>query len=149
MEQPLTQTPPAPTPWTVRVLTTVWALTQLRDFIDSRNNNDPGWPESRPDGLAFTMAEILQFIYGFLIIALIVYGLVNRSRFAWVVAFVWQGVLMGLGFVNFTINDYEFDAYLGFSGVPFYGVVLPIAVALLSFILLLLPMTQRWVRENR
>lgn len=148
MNQPTVDPQRPQAPWTLRVLTAVWVLTRLLDFINSRNSNNPGWPESDPNGIAFAMAEVLQFVYGFLLIALVAYGLIKGSRFVWVIAFVWQGIEAGLGFVNFTINDYELDSYLGFSGIPFYGVVLPIAVAVISYVLLLFPVTKGWVRDR-
>ena len=107
---------------------------------------DPPWPETRPGGFAFAVAEVLQLFYGFLIIALVAYGLIKGLKFVWIVAFVWQAIEAGFGLVTLTVNDYELEAYTSFGGIPLFGIVLPITVAIVSFVLLLLPVTTRWVR---
>ena len=123
----------------------LWVTARLLDLIDARMQ-DPAWPQTRPSGFAFAVAEVLQFLYAFLIIALIAYGLIKRSHFVWIAAFVWQVIEGGLGLVTLTLNDYELEAYTNLDGITLYGIVLPITLAIVSFMLLLLPATTRWIR---
>jgi hypothetical protein len=136
------------TPRPILVLIAIWAVTQLYTFIARRASDSPGWPNERPEGIAFAVADVLQFLYLFLIVGLIGYGLVKRLRFVWVGALLWQAIEAGLGLVTFTLNDYELDAYWGFVGIPFYGIVLPLVVAVVSFLVLLLPSSRDWVRDR-
>ena len=139
--------PPPPQrriPWTIPTLLVVWVVVELVDFFRDRQDRF-----GRPEGIEFSIAEVLSFIYAFLIIALVGYGLIKGLRFAWLMALLWQGLRFGFGVVNFVANDYPLDWYLNLrSGIPLYGITIPIVVAVISFVLLLLPITQRWVRRT-
>ena len=136
-------------PWTVIVLIVLWTVAQLLLYLHTRGQEArfPGADE--PEGAIYTVAEVLGFIHRFLIVALMGHGLVRKLRFVWILAFVWQAVQAGFGIVNMVLNQYEASAYTTFSGIGFYGIVLPITVAVVSFVLLLLPTTQRWIREGQ
>lgn len=81
-------------------------------------------------------------------VSLIGYGLMKRLRLEWIAAFVWQGVEAGFGLITLTLNDYALGGYTQLTGIPFYGIVLPLMVATVSFVLLLIPATQNWVRQD-
>lgn len=135
--------PPRRLPWTIPTLLVIWVLVELVDFFHDRQDRF-----GRPEGIEFTVAEVLSFIYAFLIVALVGYGLIRGLRFPWLIALVWQGLRGGFGVVNFVANDYPFDWFFGTNGIPLYGITIPIVTALVSFVLLLLPTTQRWVRKT-
>ena len=96
----------------------------------------------------FPAKYFLQLAESFLVIALLAYGLMARARFVWVAALFWQAIRAGFGVINLTLNDYEPFDYTQFTGIGFYRIVLPIGVAVTSFVLLLLPTTTRWVRSR-
>ena len=148
MDESVIQPTRTKVPWTVIALIALWTLAQLLHYLETRGP-DVRFPGGEPEeSLAFTMADVLSFVYGFLIVALISYGLLRSSRFVWIVAFVWQGLQAGFGLITFVLNDYELAAYTSFAGIPLYGIVMPFGVAVISFVLLLLPATQRWIRED-
>ena len=127
-------------------LIVIWVAGQLYTYIARRGPEV--WPNDEPQGIAMTVGDVLEFIYGFFIIALVAYGLMRGQRFVWATAFVWQGAQAGFALVSLSLMNYQLDDFPAFAGYPFYGIVLPITVALISFVLLLLPATQRWLRRN-
>lgn len=130
-------------PRTIVVLIAVWSLVYLYTFIVSRGPA-PIWPEG-PEPIEIKISDLLFFIKAGLMIALIGYGLIRKLRFAWIIAFVWQAIQAGLALLTLSLNEYEAVAYTHFAGIGFYGITLPIAVAVISFVLLLLPATRHWV----
>lgn len=139
-------TAPSKLPRPLVVLIAIWVASQLYIYFASRSPQI--WPNDQPRGLAVTVGDVLQFIYAFLIIALVVHGLMKRQLFVWAVAFVWQGIQAGFALVSLSLMNYQLDDFPNFSGFPFYGIVLPLVVAALSFVLLLLPSTLSWVRRT-
>ena len=136
---------PARPPAAVFALGALWAVVELIEIIDSRR--PAMWPNQQPSGFAFAMGDALSYLYRYLFIAVIVFGLIKGLRFVWVAALAWQAIEAGFGLVNLTLNDYELGAFRYFSGVPFNGIVLPLTAAALSFLLLLLPSVRRWLRS--
>lgn len=96
----------------------------------------------------FVVAEMFSFIYTFLVVGLVGYGLIKKQRFVWLIAFLWLGLQAGFGIINLVINEYPAEWILQMRQIPFYGGALPVGVATVSFVLLLLPATQNWVRQD-
>ena len=120
------------------VLIAIWVVDQLISFMVFRPEGRFGDPIDIPWNVT-----LLQFVYGFLIVALVSYGLMQRGRFVWVAALVWQGIQGAFGFITLNDNGWG-NATEG--QIPLYGGTVPLLVAVISFVLLLLPTTQRWVR---
>jgi hypothetical protein len=124
-------------PWTIIGLVVIWILFDVITFLVPRPGN--------LSGVAFGVARLFQLISPLLITALIVHGLLHRFRFVWAIAIALQLIKAGYGVINLVINDYPFRWILEVRQIPFYGGALPIAVGIVSLILLLLPTTQRWI----
>ena len=133
-------------PRTIVALIVIWALAHLYAFILTRLP-EPMWPDNQRD-TAFWVNEVLRFVYTSLIVALVAHGLMKGLRLVWVAAFVWQSVQVGFALLSLVMNDFEAVTFTHFGHFAFYGIVLPLAVAAISFVLLLAPATQRWIRES-
>ena len=140
-------------PWTIPAAIVLWVLVQTLNW----------WQQRQPDDIsgefAIDVAQFLQFIYGYLIVVLVSHGLIRGVRFVWIVALVWQGIQAGFGFVNLALSGWSWDVIGDFSkgdngfggpegSIGFYIGPFPVLVAVISFVLLLLPATQRWIEER-
>jgi hypothetical protein len=139
-------TAPSKVPKPMVVLFAIWVASQLYIYFASRGPEM--WPNDQTRGVAMTVGDVLQFIYAFLIIALVAYGLLKKQRFVWMAAFVWQATQAGFALVSLSLLNYQLDDYPSFAGFPFYGIVLPLATAAVSVAILSLPTTRRWVRRS-
>ena len=138
---PATQgSPSTRIPWTITALIVIWVVVEAADFFSNRTEGLPG-------GNLLTIAQVIQFVYAYLLIALIGHGLIRRVRFAWLIALAWQVLRIALGVINQLLNDYALS-FAGLSGIPLWGIAVPIIVGVISLVLLLLPITQSWVRTD-
>lgn len=108
------------------------------------------WPDIRwtrlvPDVHPPLVLPVLQLASAYAVTVLVIWGIYNRHRFVHRVAYLWQAASGGFGAYNLWINDYGWDSVTSFSDIPFFHGALPIATALLSFLLLSLPSSIAWV----
>ena len=139
-------------PRTIVALIALWIVVQTIEYFQSLDSE-------APSEFAIRVAEVLRFIYWYLLVGLVAYGLIRGSRFVWIVAFVWQAIEAGFGFVNLALGGWSWDALGDFSGyndgfsgagsVGFYIGPFPVIVAAISFALLLAPPTRRWLSERQ
>lgn len=127
----------------ILVLAAIWLLDQLITFVVGRPTDRFGDPED-----VEAIVTLLSFLQGFLVPVLVALGLIYRMRFAWVIALIWQAISGAFGILTFTLGSYGWNDVTSMSEAGFYGGALPIAIALISFVLLLLPSTQRWMRQT-
>jgi hypothetical protein len=140
-----------PLPSTLIALIVLWILVQTLQYLQTRQTDLP------PD-FGFKLAQVLQFFYAYLLPVVIAHGLLRRSRFIWVIAFAWQGLQAGFGFVDLLLGGWSWDVIGDFSGnydrfgpggsSSFYDGPFPVIVAVVSAVLLLAPPTRRWLEES-
>ena len=133
-------------PWTVPAMIAIWSVVELVNWI--REQQPRPFRSQEPTGIEFSIAELLHLVYALLIVALVGIGLLKGLRFAWVTALVWQTLRLGLGITIFAANGYAIDWLYSGGTIQLYGITIPIVTAVVSFVLLLLPTTRRWVRET-
>ena len=125
----------------------IWVVGQL--YIYFASHGPQIWPDYEPRGIAVIVGDVLQFLYAFLIVALFAYGLVKADRFLWAAALAWHGIQAGFALVSLSLMNYQLDDFPTFTGFPLYGITLPLAIAALSFVILLLPTTRGWMRGGQ
>ena len=143
METPETVKERRAIPKAIVALIALWVAAELISYIALRPKGRFGEPLELPIALS-----ILQFAYPYLLIAAVSYGLIHRARFVWAVALAWQAIEGAFGLSNFVL-DGGFEWSEAFEGqLALFGSTMPIVVAAVSFVLLLFPGTQRWIRED-
>ena len=128
-------------------LIVIWVAVQL--YIYFASHGPTMWPDYEPRGIAVIVGDVLQFLYAFLIVALFAYGLLKAHRFMWAATLAWHGIQAGFALVSLSLMNYQLDDFPTFTGFPLYGIALPLALAALSFVILLLPATRSWIRGSQ
>ena len=137
-------------PWTLVALIVLWISDQTLNYVQTLQTDLP------PD-FGIKLAQVLQFFYAYLLPVIIAHGLLRRSRFIWVMAFVWQGLQAGFGFVDLLLSGWSWDVIGDFmpsddpfagSGPGFYNGPFPVIIAAISAALLLARQTRNWVKER-
>lgn len=123
-------------PWTITASIVIWFVVQTIQYVKGRQTDFPQRVE-------FDVADVLQFVHGYLLVFLISFGLLKKSSVVWSVAFVWLAITGAFGVINITLNDYGWFQFRHL--ILWDGTLLPIAVALITGALLLLPPTTRWM----
>lgn len=122
-------------------LIAIWLLDDIVSFLVFRPTDAFG------QGLEQSfIVTVLQFAYRLLLPLLFGIGLLKRMHFAWILAFVWQALSASFGVLTFTLGSYGWSDIT--SQIGLYGGALPIIVGVVSFVILLLPTIQRWVRSD-
>lgn len=137
-------------PGTIIAAIVLWVAVATLDYFQER--------AGLPLEFALLVAQVLRFFYAYLLVALIAYGLIQRSRVAWFIALVWQALNAGFGLVNLALGGWGWDVIGDLSasfdrfgpGGPSgsYSGPFRVIIAAISFALLLAQPTRRWLEQT-